>query len=285
MIVSGGQQRDSAIHVSILPQIPLSFRLSHNIEQSSLCCTHTHTHTYVYIVCVCVYIYIWASLVAQSAKNLPLMQETWVWSLGQEDPLEKEMVTHSSILVWTIPWTEEPGGWWPIELQGVKHNLVTKPPPPPYTYTYICYLLFSRSVMSDSFQPHGLQHTRLPCPSLSPKVCSNSCPLGWWCHPTVSSSVTVFSSCPQSFPASESFPTSQLFTWGGQSIGTSASVPVLPVNIQGWFPLGLTGLICLLSKGLSGVSSRTTIQKHQFSGPQPPLWSNSHIRTWLLEKP
>ena len=103
--------------------------------------------------------------------------------------------------------------------------------------------------MSDSFQPHGLQHTRLPCPSLSPKVCSNSCPLGWWCHPTVSSSVTVFSSCPQSFPASESFPTSQLFTWGGQSIGASASASVLPMNIQGWFPLGLTGWISLLSKG------------------------------------
>ena len=94
-------------------------------------------------------------------------------------------------------------------------------------------------VVFDSLQPHGLQHARLPCPSLSPRVCSHSCPLSWWCHPTISSSVTLFSSCPQSFPASESFPTSQLFASGGQNTGVSASVSVLPMNIQGWFPLGL----------------------------------------------
>ena len=97
--------------------------------------------------------------------------------------------------------------------------------------------------MSHSLQHHGLQHTRLPCPSLSSKVCSNSCPLSWWCHPTISSSVAPFSSCPQSFPASESFPVSQFFASGGWSVGVSASASVLPMNIQGWFPLGLTGLI------------------------------------------
>ena len=114
-------------------------------------------------------------------------------------------------------------------------------------------LLFSRSVMSSSLWPHGLQHARLPCPSPSPGVCSNSCPLSWWCLPTISSSVIPFSSCLQSFPASGSFLLSQLFASGGQSIGASASALVLPMNIQGWFPLGWTVLISLLSKGLSSV--------------------------------
>ena len=144
-------------------------------------------------------------------------------------------------------------------------------------------LLFSWSIMSDSLWPHGLQHIRLPCPSLSPGVCSNTCPSGLWCHPTNSSSVTTFSSCPQSFPASGSFPTTQFFTSGGLSIRASASV--FPVNIQGWFPLGLVGLISLLSKGLSRVFSSTTIWKHQFFGAQPSLWSNSHICTWLPMSP
>ena len=108
--------------------------------------------------------------------------------------------------------------------------------------------------MSDSLRPRGLQHTRLPCPSPSPGVCSNSCPLSWWCYLTISSSVSAFSSYPQSFPASGSFAMSWLFAWGGQHIGVSASASVLPMNIQGWFPLGLTGLIFLPSKGLSGVS-------------------------------
>ena len=110
---------------------------------------------------------------------------------------------------------------------------------------------FSRSVVSDSLWPHGLQHARLPCPSLLPGVCSNSCLLCWWCHPTLSSSVTAFSSCPQSFPASGSFQMSQLFASGGQSIGVSASTSVLPMNIQGWFPLGRPGLISMQSKRLS----------------------------------
>ena len=143
-------------------------------------------------------------------------------------------------------------------------------------------LLFSRSVVSDSLRSHGLQHTRLPGPSTPPWVCSNSCPLNWWYHPSTSSSVIPFSSRLQSFPASGSFPISQFFASGGQSIEVSASASVLPVSIQEWFSLGLIGLISLLSKGLSGVFSNTTIQKHQFFCAQPSLWSNSHILTWLL---
>ena len=130
-------------------------------------------------------------------------------------------------------------------------------------------LLFSRSVMSDSLWPYGLQHARLPCPSPSPGACSNSCPLSQWCYPTISSSVIPFSSCSQSFPASGSFLMSQLFASGDQSIGASASALVLLMNIRDWFPLGLTGLISLQPKGLSKVFSNTTVQKHQFSCAQP----------------
>ena len=138
--------------------------------------------------------------------------------------------------------------------------------------------------MSHSLWSQGLYHARLSCPSLSPGVCSNSCPLSQWCHATISFSVTTFSSCLQSFPASRSFPMSWLLALGGQSIGGSASASVLPMNIQGWFPLGWTGLTSLLSKGLK-VFSSTTVWKHQFFGIQPSLWSNSHIHSWLLEKP
>ena len=144
------------------------------------------------------------------------------------------------------------------------------------------FLQLSHLVMSDSLQPHGLQHPRLPCPSPTPGACSNSCPSSWWCHPTISSSVIPFSSCLRSFPASGSFQMSQFFPSGGQSIAASASV--LSVNIQDWFPLGWTGCISLQSKGLSRVFSNTTVQKHQFFGTQLSLWSNSHIHTWLLEK-
>ena len=133
-------------------------------------------------------------------------------------------------------------------------------------------LLFSCSVESDFLQSHEPQHTSLPCPSPSPMVCSNSCPLSQWCHPTISSSVVPFFSRLQSFPASESFPMRQLFAWGGQSIGASASV--LPVNIQDWFPLGWTGCISLQSKELWRVFSNTTVWKHQFFSTQPSLWSN-----------
>ena len=127
---------------------------------------------------------------------------------------------------------------------------------------------FSHSVVSDSLQPQGLQHARLPCPSLSSRVCSDSYPLSRWCHPTILSSVTPFSSCLQSFPASRSFPMSQLFSSGDQSIVASASASVFPMNIQGWFPLGLTCLNSLLSKGLSRVFSNNTVQKHPFFSTQ-----------------
>ena len=139
--------------------------------------------------------------------------------------------------------------------------------------------------MSNSLWPHELQHTRLFCPSLFPWACSNWCPLSQWCHPTISSSVTPFSSCPRSFPASGSFPVSQLFASSGWNIGASASALVLPMNIQCPFPLGLTGLISLLSTGLSWVFFSTTVWKHHFFSSQPSLWSNSHVFTWLLEKP
>ena len=124
---------------------------------------------------------------------------------------------------------------------------------------------FSHSVVSNSLWPHELQHARPPCPSPIPGVHPNSCPLSQWCHPTMSSSVILFSSCLESFPASGSFPMSQLFSSGGQSIGVSASTLVLPTNIQDWFPLGWTGWIFLQSKGLSRVFSNTTVQKHQSS--------------------
>ena len=130
---------------------------------------------------------------------------------------------------------------------------------------------FSHSVMFDSLWPHGLQHVRLPCPSPTPGVYSNSCPLSWWCHPTVSSSVIPFSSRHQSFPASGSFQMSQLFASGGQIIGVSASASVLPMNIQDWFSLGWTGWISLMSNRLSRVFSNTTVQKHQFFGVQLSL--------------
>ena len=144
---------------------------------------------------------------------------------------------------------------------------------------------FSLSVVSDSLRSHESQHVRPSCPSPTPGVHSNSCPSSRWCHPAISSSVIPFSSCPQSLPASESFPMSQLFAWGGQSTGVSASASVLPMNTQDWFPLEWTGWISLKSKGLSRVFSNTTVQKHQFFGAQLSSQSNSHIHIWPLEKP
>ena len=152
----------------------------------------------------------------------------------------------------------------------------------PSSFIHISSVQFTHSVVSDFLQPHGLQHTRPPCPLPTPGVYSNSCPWSRWCHPTISSSVIPFSSCPQSFPASGSFPMSQFFTSRSQSIEVSASASVIPMNIQDWFPLGWTGWISLLSKGLSRVFSNTTVQKHQFFGTS--LWPNSHIHTQLLEK-
>ena len=142
---------------------------------------------------------------------------------------------------------------------------------------------FSQSVVSYSLQLHESQHTRPPCPSPIPGVHSNSRPSSWWCHPAISSSVVPFSSCPQSPP--ESFPMSQLFAWGGQSIGVSASASVLPMNTQDWSPSQWTDWISSQSKGLSRVFSNTTVQKHQFFGAPLSSQSNSHIHTWPQEKP
>ena len=141
---------------------------------------------------------------------------------------------------------------------------------------------FSCSVVSDSLRLHELQHSRPACPSPTPGVHSDSRPSSQWCHPAISSSAVPFSSFPQSLPASESFPMSQLFSWGGQSIGVSALASILPMNTQGWSP---SEWISLQAKGLSRVFSNTTVQKHQFFGAQLSSQSNSHIHTWPLEKP
>ena len=144
---------------------------------------------------------------------------------------------------------------------------------------------FSHSVMSDFLRPYEPQHLRPPCPSPTPWVYPNSYPSSRWCHSTISSSVVPFFSCPQSFPASGSFPVSQLFASGGQSIGAWASISFIPMNTEDWSPLGWTGWISWQSKAISRVFSNTTVQKHQFFSAQLSLWSNSHIHTWPLEKP
>ena len=144
---------------------------------------------------------------------------------------------------------------------------------------------FSSVAQSCPTVTHEPKHARPPCLSPTPGVYSKSCPLSWWCHPTISSSDVLFSSCLQIFPSIRVFPMSQFFTSGGQSIRVSSSTSVLTINIQGWFPLGLTDLIILLSTWLSRVFSNTPVQKHQFFGPHLSLWSNSHTHIWLLEKP
>ena len=145
---------------------------------------------------------------------------------------------------------------------------MNKAHPRPWISAHIRSDQMSHSVVSDSLRPHEPQHARPPCPSPTARVHPDSCPSSQWCHPAISSSIVPFSSCPQSLPESESFPMSQLFTWGGQSIGVSALASVLPMNSQNWFPLGLTGWIFLQSKGLSRVFSNTTAQKHQLFGAQ-----------------
>ena len=140
---------------------------------------------------------------------------------------------------------------------------------------------FSHLVMYDSLEPHGLQHDRLPCPSPTPRAYLNSSPPSWWCHPAISFSVVPFCFRLRSFPVSGAFKMSQFFVSGGQSIGAS----VLPVNIQDWFPLGWNSWISLLSNGLSRVFFNTTVQRYQFFSTQLSLQSNSHTRTWPLEKP
>ena len=156
-------------------------------------------------------------------------------------------------------------------------------------YTFISLVIssvqFSHSVVSDSLRPHESQHARPPCPLPTLRVHSDSCPSSRWCHPAISSSVVPFASCPQSLPASVSFPMSQLFAWGGQSTGFSALASFLPMKSQDWSPSEWTGWISLQSKGLSRVFSNTTVQKHQFFSAWPSSQSNSHINTWPQEKP
>ena len=154
-----------------------------------------------------------------------------------------------------------------------------------FLFSQFSSVQFSRSVMSDSLRPHEPQHARPPCPSPTPRVHPNSCALSRWCHSAISSSVIPFSSFPQSLLASGSFPVSQLFTWGGQRVGVSASASVLPINTQDWYLLGWTGWISLQSKGLSRVFSNTTVQKQLFFSTQLSSQSNSLIHTWPLENP
>ena len=164
-----------------------------------------------------------ASPMAQTVKRLPAMWETRVRFLGQEDPLEKEMAIHSSTLAWKIPWTEKPDRLQSMGSQRVRHN---------WTTSVSLSVQFSPSVLSNSLWPHKLQHARPPCPSPTSEVHSNSRPLSRWCHPAISSSVIPLSSCLQSLPASESFPMSQLFAWGGQSTGVSNNLGQVKKKIK-----------------------------------------------------
>ena len=168
-------------------------------------------------------------------------------------------------------WRSRRDGWRGLSPNGAENNK--------FQQLKNCSVQFSCSVVSDSLWPHELQHARTPCPSSAPGVYSNSCPLSQWCYPAISSSVVPFSSCPQSLPASGSFPMSQLFAWGDHSIGVSALASVLPMNTQDWYPLEWTGWISLQSKGLSRVFSNTIVQKHQFFSTQLSSQSNSHIHT------
>ena len=222
----------------------------------------------------------WASLVAQLVKNLPEMQETLVWFLGREDPLERDRLP--TPVFWGFPGGSAckdstynrgnldliPG----LERSPEEGNSYTVFWPGKFHRLYIPVSQFSRSVISNSLQPHGLHHARLPCPSPTPGAYSNSCPSSWWCHSTISSSVIP---SPAAFNLSQHQGLSQWvssFQWfSGQSIGVSVSASVLSMNIQDWFPSGLTGWISLQSKGLSRVFSNTTVQKHQFLGAQLSL--------------
>ena len=171
---------------------------------------------------------------------------------------------------------------WKMLKSLVSREIQIKPTWDSISHTLCCCCSDTQSCLT--LWLYGLQHARLPCPSPSPGLCSNLCPLSRWCHSTISSSVTPFSSCLQSFPASGSFPVSWILPSGGQSTGVSASSSVLPMNIQDWFFFRIDWLDLLVSKGLSRVFSSTTVWKHQFFSVQPSLWSNSHNHTWLLEK-
>ena len=175
--------------------------------------------------------------------------------------------------------------WFPKPKSFCVISLLVQPKRPAPRKHQIRSDQISCSVVSDSLRPHESQHTGPPCPSPTPRVHSDSCPSSQWCHPAISSSVIPFSSCPQSLPASGSFPVSQLFAWGGQRTGVSALASFLPKKSQGRSPSEWTGWISLQTKGLSRVFSNTTLQKHQFFGAQPSSQSNSHIHTWPQEKP
>ena len=185
-----------------------------------------------------------------------------------------------SILWWAQLWSD-----WCLNPASLRMSVLSNLPVNICMWDLTISVQFSCSVVSDSLQPHESQHARPPCPSPTAGVYPNSCPSSRWCHPAISSSVVPFSSCPQSLPASESFPMTQFFAWGGQSTGVSALASFLPMNTQGWSPSEWTGWISLQSKGLSRVFSNITVQKHQFFGTQPFLLSGSHIHTRLLEKP
>ena len=202
--------------------------------------------------------------------------------LGWGDPLEEGVAIHSSILAWRILWREKPGGLQSIASQRARHEYRNGTGTHARThvkavYCHSAYLTYMRVQYSSVTQSCPTLcdlmdcSTRLSCPSPTPGACSNSCPLSRWCHPTISSSVIPFFFCLQSFPAAGSFPMSQLFVSGGQSIGVSASTSVLLMNIQDWFPLGWTGWTSSQSKGLSRVFSNTTVQKHQSFSAQLSL--------------
>ena len=208
-------------------------------------------------------------------------KQTWVQSLSQEDPLEKEMATHSSTLASEIPQAEKPGGLQSMWLKRVGGDWVIDTGPPPElqfssVQSLSCVQIFATPGTAARQASLSITNSQsllklMSIESVMPSI--------------ISSSVDPFSSCPQSLPTSVSFPMSQLFAWGGQSIGVSASTSVLPMNTQDWSPIGWTGWISLQSKGLSRVFSNTTVQKHQFFGAQLSSQSNSHIHTWPLGKP
>ena len=182
---------------------------------------------------------------------------------------------------WTQPWSTEDSvlNSSVKQISSIHAPILVSP-----QQCLLLLLLFSHPVMSDSLQPHGLMHTRPPCPSPSTRICTSSCSVHWWCLPPISSFYALFSLCSWSIPESETFPMSHLFVSDDQNTGASASASVLPVNIQGWSPLKLTSPISLLFKRLSGVFSSTTVQRHQFFGVPPSLQFISHNRTWPLER-
>ena len=218
----------------------------------------------------------WTYLV-NNRKELTKWTEHWTGGIGEfwvSNPRQQAMWEYLS---WLLRASGSARHMWHNNLPGLCPVFLA--------WSSLSSVQFSCSVMSDSLQPHEPQHARPPCPSPTPRVYSNSCPSSRWCHPAISFSVVPCSSCPQSLPASGSFPMSQLFPWGGQSTGVSACASVLPMNTQVLSPSGWTGWISLQPKGLSRVFSSTIVQKHHFFGTQLSLQSNSHIHTWPLEKP